>query len=262
LSSKNVPASTSPPLSGRTFLVTRTMFGNMAEKKKLESFGAKVIDLPLIEIHPPTESGPISDCINRIGEFDWIVFTSANGVNAFFKMLEREDGKRQEIRAKFACIGSETQRALKEHGFAPSLVPREFLTRTLGEEMLANFSLEEKQVLLARAEDANKDLAGALREGGVAVEDAPVYKTAQKRIENLPANFLERITDVTLTSPSTVYAFAINFRVQEITERRIKVHCIGPVTAEAAKKVGLRVSTTAEVHTIDGLIDSIIDEAR
>jgi uroporphyrinogen-III synthase len=246
----------SSKLKGRTFLITRTVEGNKSERKKLEKLGARVIELPLIEIRPPSNEEKIDEAIKKIGEFDWIVFTSANGVNAFFSRLDEK--KREHIKASFACVGTETEKALEAQGFKPFLVPSEFLTLRLGQELSSRFRLEGKKVLLARAEEANREMANVLQNAGAIVVEAPVYSTCTRKIQNLDKKILDQVTDITLTSPSTVKGLVSNFNSDEIKSRNIKIHCIGPVTAESARKEHLLPSSTATIHTIDGLIDSII----
>ncbi|MDH2902000.1 MAG: uroporphyrinogen-III synthase [archaeon] len=243
-------------LKGRTFLITRTVEGNKSEKEKLEKLGARVIELPLIEIRPPSNHEKIEKAVRKIGDFDWIVFTSANGVGAFFSKVNGEKRK-AEIRAKFACVGSETQKALEAQGFKPSLVPSEFLTLKLGQELLSRFGMKGKRVLLARAEEANREIGRLLRNAGAIVVEAPVYSTATRKIKNLNKKILDQITDITLTSPSTVKGLVSNFTPDEIKSKNIRIHCIGPITAESVRKEHLYPNSTASVHTIDGLIDSI-----
>lgn len=249
----------SSSLRGRTFLVTRTHDGNIAERRKLEERGAKVIELPLIEVRPPTDQSKIDDAIARISEFDWIVFTSANGVNRFFERFKEKGGREEQTQnVKFACVGSATERALQDLGFKATLVPSEFRTLKLGEEMASRFEIRRKQVLLARAEEANREIIDVLERWGAVVTEAPVYSTVPRRaLDSSDERVLDQVTDITLTSSSTVKGLILNFDPEEIKLRRIKVHCIGPVTAESALKAGLDVSSTSSIYTIDGLIDTI-----
>ena len=114
-------------LSGRTFLVTRTSEGNATERRKLERFGAKVIELPSISIYPPSSWKKSDSAISRLEEFDWIVLTSANGVKMFFNRVKRIDPKMFERlrkleadkKPRFACVGPSTKRALAALGFSP-----------------------------------------------------------------------------------------------------------------------------------------------
>jgi uroporphyrinogen III methyltransferase / synthase len=246
------------PLSGRTILITRTEAGNAAERKRFESLGAKIVELPMITLGPPTDAGAIQQAIEDISSFDWIVFTSANGVRAFFGMSEDRSG---EIRAHFACVGSETRKVLLEYGFDASLVPKRFLTGELGRELSQNFDIVGKKVLLARAEKANGEIARLLRAAGAELVEAPIYRVIQHKIVGRDS-LLSGVTDVTLTSPSIVEAFVSNFSVEEINLKKIRVHCIGPVTAERAKESGLNVQSVAKTHTINGLVDSLVQATQ
>jgi uroporphyrinogen-III synthase len=243
-------------LKGRTFLITRTVEGNRIEREKLETNGAKVIELPLIVIGPPSNSAKIDDATRKIQQFDWIVFTSANGVKYFFSKFKA--WQKEEIKAKFACVGSETQRELEAQGLKPSIVPSEFLTLKLG-EALARLGMKNKRILLARAEEANPEIASLLRNAGAIVVEAPVYRTIPRKIANLKKEeILERVTDLTLTSPSTVRGLITNFSAEELKKRNIRIHCIGPVTAKSAEQADLQLASIARVHTIDGLIDGVL----
>ena len=240
------------PLSGRTILITRTIEGNKLERKKLEELGAKVIEFPLIEIKEPSSLRAIENAIKQISRYDWIIFTSANGVHSFFEKIK----SKKAIKAKFACVGPETREALEDNGFEASFVPKEYLTEELANELEKKFDLGGKEILLARAEESNKNMAKILEQAGAIVTEAPVYRTVP-RIGKEEGKILELVTDITLTSPSTVKGLVANFSVKEISSRRIKVHCIGPVTAASAKEAGLEVSASAKVHTVDGLVSEI-----
>jgi uroporphyrinogen-III synthase len=245
------------PLRGRTILITRTEEGNLAERKRIEALGGRVVELPLIVIKPPTDSGLIENAIKDLSAFDWIVFTSANGVREFFLKIDNSfPPKRRDIRAKFACVGPGTADALNVQGFTTSAIPDDFLTETLGKKLRDDFELEGTRVLLARAEKANPRIPEILREAGADVMEAPVYRVEYRKIDNV-SGLLEELTDITLTSPSTVDALAANFRAGDINSRRIKVHCIGPVTSRRAEELGLEVASVSKVHSIAGLVESI-----
>lgn len=245
------------PLKGRTFLITRTDEGNRVERGKLESLGAEVIELPVIEIRPPSDQKKIDEALDHIEEFDWIVFTSSNGVKAFFQRMEQKKKTKDMIKAKFACVGSQTSKALEERGFRTSLVPSEFLTLKLGQEMNSKFRISGQRVLLARAEEANEEITSLLLGAGAIVLEAPAYKTVIRKMENLDKNILDRVSDITLTSSSTVKGLISNFDVSEIKSRNIRIHCIGPVTAKSAVEAGLQPVSTATVHSLDGLIETV-----
>ncbi len=244
------------PLSGRSVLVTRTEQGNAVEKKMLEALGAKVVEFPVIKIVEPADPGPLVKAMENLHSFDWIVFTSANGVKFFFQKLSSASV----IKAKFACVGPKTQKELEAYGFEASFVPSEFLTDSLGRELTLKFNLREKKILLARAEGARRNIAQILQDAGAEVFEVAIYKTvARDRVDmDRARTLLREVTDVTLTSPSTVAALVSNFCANEIAARKIKVHCIGPVTANKARECGLEVATSASVHTIDGLVEALV----
>jgi uroporphyrinogen III methyltransferase/synthase len=253
------PKEISYPLKGRTILITRTREGNVAERKKLEALGARVVELPSIELGPPSDTNSIDLAIKEISTFEWIVFTSASGVRAFFERLVVHGQEKLAIKAKFACVGPQTQKALEDEGFSATVVPKEFLTKSLGLELVKRFDdLGDKKILLARAENANPEIAFILRKAGAIVVEAPVYKTrVLERKDSTKTNLLDGITDITLTSPTTVDAVIFNFNAKELNARNIRIHCIGPVTKNRAIELGLKVSTSATEHTIDGLIEAI-----
>lgn len=256
------------PLSKRTVLVTRTTEGNKVERKKLEQLGARVIELSTIEIAPPSSWKKLDHAIEKLAEFDWIVFTSAKGVALFFERCVRKGkkqfceslkGKNKLYWPKFACVGPSTRLALESLGFSCALEPDEFLTEQLGRELAKFITPTHNQVLLARAEEANRNINETLKESGAKIFEAPVYRTiAIRRKRMLSRTKLEKVTDVTLTSPSTVSGLLGAVTASVILSQSIRVHCIGPVTAKVAKEKGLRVSSVATNHTIDGLIESMI----
>jgi uroporphyrinogen III methyltransferase/synthase len=246
------------PLKGRTILITRTKEGNISERTKLKALGARIVELPSIELGPPTDTNPIDAAIKDISTFEWIVFTSASGVKAFFERLESERREKQAIKAEFACVGPQTQKALEAEGFRATVVPREFLTKNLGLELVKRFDLKGKRALLARSEEASPEIAIILRGAGAIVVEAPVYRTMPpKEKKPVRGDLMDEITDITLTSPSTVDGLISNLSAKEVNSRKIRIHCIGPVTASRAMQAGLKVSTTARRHTIDGLIAAI-----
>ncbi len=256
------------PLSKRIILITRTAEGNRVERKKLEQLGARVIELATIETAPPSSWKRLDHAIEKIGKFDWIVFTSAKGVVLFFKRCIRKGRKKfceslkKENRPdwpKFACVGPSTRKALESLGFTCAVEPEEFLTEQLGRELARFITPSHNRVLLARAEEANKAINETLKESGAKIFEAPVYKTIPiQRKRKLSRSKLEKVTDITLTSPSTVYGLLGAATASVILSLSIRVHCIGPVTARVAEEKGLRVGSVARDHTINGLIESMI----
>jgi uroporphyrinogen-III synthase len=250
-------------LDGHSVLITRTFEGNLVEKKKLESYGAKVIELETIKICPPTSWKKLDHAISILDEFNWVVFTSANGVSSFFgRVSEKQKSKllQKGSKLRFACVGSSTKKALENLGFISSFEPSEFLTKTLGKELAESFDIKGKKILLARAEDASDEITQIIKNAGGEVTEVPVYTTRLQKQE-FSKSIIYDLTDITLTSPSAVEGFVRSVPMEEIKWSGIHIHCIGPVTARAAAEKGLFVYSVAEIHTIDGLIDSIIKKS-
>jgi uroporphyrinogen-III synthase len=254
-------------LENRTFLITRSSEGNAIEKRKLESYGAKVVELPSIEILPPSSWKRLDRALSKLEQFDWVVFTSANGVKMFFERLRQKYPRlltKLRKRAggpRFACVGPATRLSLEVQGFRASLQPKEFLTSKLGMELAKSMEIAGKRILLARTEVANKQLSKILRASHAVVIEAPTYRT-QIRATKLDSEVLDEVSDITLTSPSTVKGLLKSASSREITSRGIRVHCIGPVTAKSAKTNGLKAVNVARINTIDGLIKTIVQQSR
>ncbi len=255
-------------LSGRIFLVTRTSEGNAIERKMLEGHGATVLELPAIKIALPSSWKKFDIAVSELDEFDWILFTSANGVKTFFERLKNyypqlfmKLKRGAEPKPKFACVGPATRRSLEEIGFECSLQPKEFLTANLGKELASSMNVNGRKILLARAEVANEEISRILRAAGAYLSVVPTYRTLSTG-QSLEPELLERITDITLTSPSTVEGLLLSVKPSEIAERQIAVHCIGPVTSIRAKSRGLNVKTVSNIHTVEGLVQTIVKDSR
>ncbi|MDA4129447.1 MAG: uroporphyrinogen-III synthase [Thaumarchaeota archaeon] len=253
------------PLSGRTILITRSSGGNETERAKLETLGAEIEELEAIKIFDPSSWTRFDEAIREIEEFDWIVFTSANGVRGFFRRCSSQQvateflGKVRRgisLTPKFACVGPSTKITLEQEGYRSSFVPHDYTTRNLALELKESIHLEDKKILLARTEDANPEMCKILRAAGARVFEAAVYST-RPISQKLTFEVLDRLTDITLTSPSTVEGLLASVSTSEILSRKIQVHCIGPITARKAGDRGLFVHSIAEVHTLDGLIESM-----
>ncbi len=203
------------------------------------------------------------------------MFTSANGVEAFFARLR---SRGVDIRAlqgiKVAAIGVATARAVEERGLLVELVPEEFRAETLARELLARAGVGER-VLLARADIARPVLAEMLAAGGLEVDDVTVYRTVldgSGREEVLKLLREGRIQFITFTSSSTVKNFVKALGgVEGLTAGEVadlvaasgaQVACIGPITAATAREMGLSVNIVAEEYTIEGLIGAIMGRLR
>lgn len=240
------------PLFGKRYLVTRQNEQGRSLIEKLESLGARAIAAPTIDFVAPDDPSVIAEALKKLESFDWLLFTSPNGVRHFFRLLDDSPKDHRALGgARIACIGPGTAKALRAKGFDCDVLPEEFVAEGLL-EALSREEFEGKKVLLPRAQEAREVLPETLRSRGAEVVVAPVYKTVHPALPEGLAEWPEEASRVLFTSSSTVTNWIA------LTERRdIPCFCIGPITAGTAEKAGLQVLGTAEVHTIDGLVDCL-----
>ena len=243
---------------GRRVLVTRAAAQAASLVQRLGALNAHVIELPTIEIVPgPPE--PIDEAIQRLAEgaYDIVGLTSVNGVLHLWEALQRGGlDSRALAAAKIAAVGSETARALSERGITADLVPERFSTDALA-ELITQEDLDGQRVLLARAAQARPMLAYRLRQAGAEVDDLALYDVTTPSARPAVLEEVRRGVDVvTLTSPST--ALGLVELVGDLVDLdSLHAVCIGPVTAEAARGLGLNVVATAETYTIEGLVQAV-----
>jgi len=253
------------PLFGRRVVVTRARAQAGELSVELERLGAEVLEFPTIEVRPPEDLGPLDAAIHDLDSFDWLVFTSVNGVEAFVERLGRHglDLRAAPRGAKIAAIGPATAERVREAGLRVDVVPREFRAEALIEELAAG-GLAGEKVLIPRARVAREILPEKLREFGFEVVVPPAYESvlASERKDEL-ARRLEagEVDCVTFTASSTVENFVGAFG--EGDARRLlggtRVVCIGPITAETARGHGIRVDAEAGEYTILGLVEAVAD---
>ena len=241
------------PLFGKRVVVTRARDQASGLKARLIDVGASVIELPTIVIDDPTDGG---DALRRaaaeVRSYDWIVLTSANGAHRFLRCLHdaRDLGG-----VRVAAIGPGTAEVLAQANVRADLIP----TRYVAESLLEEFSAPGPQggrVLLARAEVARDVLPDGLRALGWTVDVVDAYRTRTETPEESALEAAAGADIITFTSSSTVERFleiAGRGRVPPV------VACIGPVTAATARQNGLTVDVEARVHSIDGLVDALVD---
>jgi uroporphyrinogen III methyltransferase/synthase len=253
------------PLFGRRVVVTRARAQAGELSMELERLGAEVLEFPTIEVRPPDDFGPLDEAIRDLDSFDWLVFTSVNGVEAFVERLERHglDLRAVPRDAKVAAIGPATAERVREAGLRVVVVPREFRAEALIEE-LAGDELAGKRVLIPRARVAREILPDKLREAGAEVVVPPAYESVpSSEGKDELARRLEvgEVDCVTFTASSTVENFVGAFGEGEA--RRLlsgtRVACIGPITADTARGRGIRVDVEAREYTIPGLVEAVAD---
>lgn len=242
------------PLTGRTILVTRPREQADVFAARLRELGAEAIAAPTIELEGPEPGGPFDEAIRAAaaGDFDWVVFTSASGVRAWWERAAAVDA--DPPAARVAVVGDSTAAALSERGIQPDLVPDTFTTEALGDA----FPNGKGKVLLARADLATDALEQALRSKGWEPQRVDAYRVRSATALPEPVRRVieaNEVDAVTFTSPSTVDGYVS----LAIAARRPPAVCIGPVTAAAAGRAGFEVAAVAEPHTEEGLIDALIE---
>jgi len=251
-------------LAGKKILITRTREQSGDFAAQLKKLGAEVIEFPTIEIVPPTRWRELDQAVDQLKSYDWIIFTSANGVNFFWQRL-KERGKSLHLlpSLKVCAIGPATAHQLKRQGGSVPYVPKEFIA----ESILDGFKkarMEGKRILLARAKKARDVLPKGLRKMGAEVDVVEVYRTVRPKGGSKRMNKLlteGKIDVITFTSSSTVGHFADLLKKEDLKNlvKGIAIACIGPVTARTAKERGLKVQIQPKQYTIPALTRAIAE---
>lgn len=250
------------PLFGLRIVVTRPRAQAADFIDRLAGAGADVVPCPAIEIVPPDSWQPLDEAIGRIETFDWLVFTSINGVESFFaRLLFLGRDVRCLSRARIAAVGPQTARALGERGLLVDVVPEEFRAEAVAEGM-RRAGIDGARVLLPRAARAREILPAMLRESGAQVEEVTSYKTVAASGDAAVVRKLlaERSVDlVTFTSSSTVRNFLDLLGENAVALlQSTRIGCIGPITADTARAAGLAVHIQPSAYTVAAFADEII----
>lgn len=249
-------ASTSQPLTGHRVLVTRARAQAGALTVRLEQLGATVIELPAIEI-VPADPAVLDAAIRDLTRYDWIVFTSANGVSAFVDRLHALGlDTPTTFGIRVGAIGRATAQRLREHGICVDFLPERFVAESVV-AALATLGVEGKRVLLPQAEIARDTVAAGLRQAGADVDVVVAYRTVLAGGYETRAvrRALADVDIATFASPSSVRN---TLALAGDSLRGARVVCIGPVTADAARELGLTVAAVADEYSIEGLIEAVI----
>ena len=247
------------PLFGRRVVVTRTRQQAGALTKKLRQLGADVNEMPTIRIEPPNNLMLFGELVQDCHTYDWIVFTSPNGVDAFFSMFYKLYQDARSIGgARIACIGPGTAEKVREYHLAVDLMPeKNFVAEGLVKAFKDKENIENLTVLWVKAEESREVVANGLTGLGAIVDEAIAYRTVPERDENLEAiaRFVGEGADlITFTSASTVESF---LDLKLALPEGLKIASIGPVTSDTLRKHGLKVDIEAKEHTIQGLVDAV-----
>lgn len=230
---------------------------------RLTALGATVLHAPTIRIADPPSFSALDAALRHLPSYDWVVWTSANGVKRTLARIEAlglaPDLPRQ---CNLAVIGGGTARALANLGFTADLVPPEAVAESLRDALIEAGVGTGIRVLLPQPTTARDVLAMGLRAAGAIVDVAPAYQTelnrgAADRVRQWLAE--GRVDCALVTSPSTVHGLLELLDRDLETLRRIPLACIGPVTADAVRALGMEPAVVAAEHTNDGLVAALID---
>ena len=253
------------PLFGKRIVVTRSREQASELVRQLSELGADVLEIPTIRIKAPQKISPLREAIAGIGVYDWLVFTSPNGVDAFFREFFAKHKDIREVGVvKIAAIGAVTRQKLNELHLDVDLQPEEFTTEALLAEFKKSVSCENLKFLLPRADLADERLARGLEDLGAIVDDLDAYQTVpdtEDRNGHRARLLAEGADLVTFTSSSTVTNFCNLVDMQALRAQfpQMKFVSIGPQTSLAARERGLEIAAEAKEHTIPGLVVAIME---
>lgn len=253
------------PLFGKRILVTRPKLQAPAFSDLITAAGGEAVECPTIEIVPPEDWGPLDRALQRLSTYNWLIFTSVNGIAPFMtRLLESQRDVRALAGLTMCCIGPRTAEALSAYGLRADVIPEEFQAEGIL-EALDGRPVRGMNVLIPRALVAREILPEQLRTRGATVDVVPVYRTIRPAVatdrlrEQLRTRAIEIIS---FTSSSTVRNFVELFASREEMLQLVgesTVACIGPITAATAREVGLTVHVMASQNTIPALADAIIE---
>jgi uroporphyrinogen III methyltransferase/synthase len=234
----------------------------------LQQNGAEVLEIPMIKLEPPTRREELIDALLELNSYDWLVFTSPNGVAKFFEYFFRQFHDMRDLGgARIAAVGPATANKLKELHLQVDLMPEEAMAANIAEEFAAFESIENLKICLLRAEVANRELPAALEALGAIVDDVACYKTVAETEDRTgaAARLMESGADwITFSSSSTVAHFHARFDLVSLLKKfpATKLASIGPETSKALAELGLQPALEAKQHTIDGLVAGLINSRK
>lgn len=250
-------------LAGRRVVVTRTREQASKLSEKIKELGGTALEFPTIKITPPVDLEAVDQAISSVKDYQWLVFTSDNGVRSFLsRMKTLELDIRHLFGLKIAVVGPGTRDALWEAGLKADYMPNAYTVEALAKGLLERVAAHER-VLLARSQQANPVLPELLSSQQISYMDLAVYQTLPDTTDrqDLIAELGKKQIDyITFTSSSTVLSFVSLLGKENLKLLEgVGLVCIGPVTERTAQEEGLKVAATANAYTIDGLVDKLIE---
>ncbi|HIK20259.1 MAG TPA: uroporphyrinogen-III C-methyltransferase [Synechococcus sp. M44_DOE_062] len=257
------------PLAGKTVLVTRSEGQSPAFRELLQAQGARVLEMPTLVIQPPSSWDPLDAAIAHLGQFNWLLLTSANGVQAFFERLHRQGRDSRALHpVQVAVVGSKTASVLAQYGIHPDLMPQEFMAEALLQVWPE--PIPGQRILFPRVESGGREeVVQGLRQRGAEVVEVAAYQSAcpatadPQVVEALKAH---QVDIFTFASSKTVQHFAHLIQQAglgpEVWDPPVQIAAIGPKTAETCKAVFGRVDIEAQEYTLEGLVAALIHHVR
>jgi len=251
------------PLFGRRVVVTRTREQASELSRRLQDLGAEALEIPTIKILPPKSDKILREALEGIGEYDWLVFTSPNGVEHFFRVFFEVYRDIRDIGGvKIAAIGPATAARLEALRLQVDLQPKEFVAEAVVKEFGEQFDVENQRFLLPRADLARDALPEGLEALGGIVDRVECYRTVPETADesgNLARLLAEGADMITFTSSSTAENFCnlVDLRALLAKFPQMKLASIGPVTSETIRKRGFAVDVEAARHDISGLTEAV-----
>jgi uroporphyrinogen-III synthase len=258
-------ATSTKPLSKMRILVGRARHQAGALSVQLRSLGATVIEIPFIEIRKPKSFQPLDSALKNVGDYDWLILTSVNGVDALWQRMSKLHLDPQSLQTvRVAAIGPATRKAIEQGGVKVDVVPREYIAESVARSLRRR--IQGKRVLLVRAKVARDVIPRELRLAGAEVDVVEAYETvvpvdSPARLRSVLKNPQRRPHLVTFTSSSTVRNFVNLLGASKAQLRGICFASIGPVTSATLRELGLRVDVEASEFTIPGLVKATVTAA-
>lgn len=249
------------PLFGRKVLITRARSQASRLAEQLESHGATTVQVPSIDIVPVSDPSDLDQRVAMLSDYDWAVFTSANGVHGFWdRCLAGGRDARAFAATKIAAVGPATAKALAGIGLIANIVPDRFDADALLDEF-RSLDNQPRKVLFPRSEIGRESLVEGLRSLGAEVDPVTAYRTviAEGSAEKARSAYEDGIDITTFTSSSSVQNLVKLLGGDVAAINRSVTACIGPITAETAKAHGIDVSIVAAEQTIDGLVEAVLE---
>ena len=250
------------PLSGVRVLVGRARHQAGALSGELRKLGATVLEIPFIEIRKPRSFQALDSALESLADYDWLILTSANGVEAMWERLIKLRRRKATLKhLRIAAIGPATKKAIEQRGGKVDVVPKEYVAESVVRSLWRR--VKGKRVLLVRAKVARDVIPRELRRAGAQVHVVEAYETvvpqsSRRRLRIALANPRRRPHVVTFTSSSTVRNFVALLRSRRANVEGIGLASIGPVTSSTLRELGLRVDIEAKEFTIPGLVEAIL----